>query len=257
MISIIEAIILGIIQGLTEWLPISSSGHLVITQRILGLNPPLFFDVMLHFGTLIVVLTVFRTEIWKILQTIFKFDFKTEEGKIGLFVILGSIPSAIFGYTMYSIIETFFSNSLIVGIMLFFTGLILFISEKRPGSRKISLIDSIVIGFSQALAIIPGLSRSGLTISTGLLRKIDRLASFKFSFLLSIPTILGAIIFESRELFSNTFDLIPVSIGIITSMIVGYISLKLVQKTLISKKFHLFAYYCWVVGIVIIVFMIL
>jgi len=256
MVTLIEVFILAVVQGLTEWLPVSSSGHLVITQTVLGLNPPLIFDVMLHVGTLIVVLTVFRKDIRDIIKALIKRDFETEEGKLAVFIAVGSIPIAIIGFVFYKTIESLFSNILAVGLALIITGCVLFFSEKRIGNKKMGILDSLLIGLAQGIAIIPGISRSGVTIATGLLRKIDKATAFRYSFLLSVPAVIGATLMESRELVAGNIDVVPLFLGTIISMIVGYVSLKLLQKIVMSEKFHLFAYYCWIVGIAIILFII-
>jgi undecaprenyl-diphosphatase len=247
-------VILSVIQGLTEWLPISSSGHLVFFQQVFGIEVPLLLDVMLHFGTLIVILIVFRKKILKIIKALIHLEFKSEEGKLGIFLIVGSIPIAIIGAILFDIIESFFSNLLVVGIALILSGCIIFFSEKRLGKKKITLLDSFLIGIAQSIALIPGISRSGITISVGLLGRIDRHKVFNYSFLLAIPAILGATIFESKELILGTIDPILLSLGIITSTVIGYGSLKFLNKIIIMKKFHLFAYYCWLFGILVIFF---
>ncbi|WGM89132.1 MAG: undecaprenyl-diphosphate phosphatase [Candidatus Bathyarchaeum tardum] len=254
MVTTIEAIFLAVIQGLTEWLPVSSSGHLVIAQTFMGLNPPLIFDVMLHFGTLIVVLVMFRNDILAILKALLKRDFNTDEGKLSLYIIVGSVPIAIIGVTFYSEITSLFSNLFAVSIALLITGCVLFISEKRLGYKKMGIFDSVFIGLAQGVAIVPGISRSGLTISFGLLRKIDKTTAFRYSFLLSVPAIVGATAMELKDLVLGTVDLLPIIVGVIVSMLVGYASLKLLQKIVLSEKFHLFAYYCWAVGFILILF---
>jgi undecaprenyl-diphosphatase len=257
MVTLVEVFILAVVQGLTEWLPISSSGHLVITQKALGLNLPLIYSVMLHLGTLIVVLTVFRKDIADIIKAVVKRDFETEEGKLALFIVVGSVPTAIIGFIFHDFFESLFSNLPAVGLALLITGAVLFLSEKRLGNKKMSMTDSLLIGLAQAIAIIPGISRSGLTISTGLLRKIDKKTAFKYSFLLSAPAIAGATIMESKQLALGNIDPVPLLLGTIISMIVGYASLKLLQKIIMSEKIHLFAYYCWLAGATIILFTIL
>jgi len=167
MVTLIEVFILAVVQGLTEWLPISSSGHLVITQKILGLNLPLIYSVMLHFGTLIVVLTAFRKDISNIIKAVVKREFETEEGKLALFIVVGSVPIAFTGFVFHDFFESLFSNLPAVGLALLITGLVLFFAEKRIGNKKMGILDSILIGMAQAIAIIPGISRSGATISTG------------------------------------------------------------------------------------------
>jgi undecaprenyl-diphosphatase len=254
VVTLIEVFILAVVQGLTEWLPVSSSGHLVITQKALGLNPPLIFDVMLHVGTLIVVLTVFRKDVAEIIKALVKRDFETEEGKLALFIAVGSVPIAIIGFVFYDFLKSLFSNLLAVGLALLITGCVLFFSEKRIGNRKMGILDSLLIGLAQGVAIIPGVSRSGVTVATGLLRRVDKAIAFKYSFLLSVPAVLGATVMESRELAAANVDMAPLFLGAIISMIVGYASLKLLQKIVMSEKFHLFAYYCWTVGLVIILF---
>jgi len=254
MVTLIEVLILAVIQGLTEWLPVSSSGHLVITQKVLGLNLPLIYSVMLHVGTLIVVLTVFRKDITDIIKAVIKRDFKTQEGKLALFIAVGSVPIAIIGFVFHAIFESLFSNLPAVGLALIITGCVLFFSEKRLGNKKIGTLDSLLIGLAQAIAIIPGISRSGVTLTTGLLRKIDKTTAFRYSFLLSVPAVIGATIMESKELVVGNVDMVPLILGATISMIVGYASLKLVQKIVMSEKFHLFAYYCWTIGIAIILF---
>ena len=254
MVTLIEILILAIIQGLTEWLPVSSSGHLVITQKVLGLNLPLIYSVMLHVGTLIVVLTVFRKDILEIIKALVKRDFETEEGKLALFIAVGSVPIAIIGFVFYDFFESLFSNLLAVGLALLITGWILFFSEKRIGNRKIGILDSLLIGLAQGVTIIPGISRSGVTVATGLLRRVDKAIAFKYSFLLSVPAVLGATVMESRELVVGNVNMVPLFLGAIISMIVGYVSLKLLQKIVMKEKFHLFAYYCWTVGLAITLF---
>ena len=254
MVTLIEAFILAVIQGLTEWLPISSSGHLVITQKVLGLNPPLIFDVMLHVGTLIVVLTVFRKDITDIIKALVKRDFETDKGKLALFIAVGSLPIAVIGFVFYDIFKSLFSNLPAVAIALLITGCVLFVSEKRVGNKNIGILDSLLIGLAQAIAIFPGISRSGVTVSTGLLRKIDKTTAFRYSFLLSIPAVIGATIIESKDLMLANTDMLPLLLGATISMIVGYASLKLLQKIVMNQKLHLFAYYCWSVGITIILF---
>jgi undecaprenyl-diphosphatase len=257
MVTLIEVFILAVIQGLTEWLPVSSSGHLVITQKILGLNLPLIYSVMLHVGTLIVVLTAFRKDILDIIKALAKRDFETEEGKLALFIAVGSVPIAIVGFVFYDFFKSLFSNLPAVGLALLITGCIVFVSEKRIGNRKLGILDSLLIGMAQAFTIIPGISRSGITVATGLLRKIDKATAFKYSFLLSVPAIIGATLVESKELALGNVDMVPLLLGATISMIVGYASLKLLQKIVMNEKIHLFAYYCWTVGVTIIIFTIL
>jgi undecaprenyl-diphosphatase len=256
MVSLVDVFILAVIQGLTEWLPISSSGHLVIAQKILGLNLPLILDVILHAGTAVVILVVFRKDVTDIIRALVKRDFESEGGKLALYISVGSVPIAFVGYFLHDFLESLFNNLLAIGLALLFTGFILFFSEKRQGNRRLCILDSLLVGLAQAVAIIPGVSRSGLTIATGLLRKIDKTAAFKFSFLLSVPAVIGAIVLESRDLVVSNIDIIPLFVGAIISLIVGFFSLKILQKIVMREKFHLFCYYCWTLGSVLTLFII-
>jgi undecaprenyl-diphosphatase len=209
---------------------------------------------MLHVGTLTVVLTVYRKDIADIIKAVIKRDFETEEGKLALFIVVGSVPIAIIGFVFYDFFKSLFSNLLAVGVSIIITGSVIFFSEKRIGNRKMGILDSLLIGLAQAVTIIPGISRSGITVATGLLRKIDKTKAFRYSFLLSVPAVIGATVMESRDLVLGNMDMAPLFLGATISMIVGYVSLKLLQKIVMNEKFHLFAYYCWTVGIAIILF---
>jgi undecaprenyl-diphosphatase len=259
MISLIETVLLGIIQGLTEWLPVSSSGHLAIAKEFFGWKPPVLFYVLLHLGTLIVVVAFFRKDVVAVLKALVRGDFKSEEGKLGIFIVVGSVPTAIIGYGFQDLFKSFFDDLLVVGVALLATGVLLFISERREGRESLSYLDSLLVGIAQGIAIIPGVSRSGATISTGLLRGVDRKIAFRFSFLLSIPAILGAAVEESSDLdlLLAGGDLIAVVVGIVVSMVVGYFSLKILQKVIMKQKFHWFAFYCWAAGTVVIISQIL
>jgi undecaprenyl-diphosphatase len=250
--EIITTILLAIVQGITEWLPVSSSGHLVIAQEWLGLELPLVFDIMLHVGTLCVIIVVFWKDIGKMVVAIVKLDFRREEGKLALFIAVGSIPTALIGFFFHDVFESFFHNVLAVGIAFLITGLLLHVSERQKGERRLNYLDSLLTGIAQGVSIIPGISRSGLTIATGLLRKVEKETAFKYSFLLSMPAIIGATITESRELIIGDLNLLAIFIGVVTSFSVGYVFLKVLKKIVVNEKFHLFAYYCWTVGAIVV-----
>jgi len=247
---ILESIFLGLVQGLTEWLPISSSGHLVIAQELLKIEVPLLFDVMLHFGTVLAVFAVFWKDILKILKSLFKLDFKSQDGKLGLYIIIGNIPVALAGYFLHDVFESLFSNLFVVGIALIVTGILLFLTKFTKGRRKLNVFDSILVGIAQTFALIPGLSRSGSTISTGLFRGLDKESIFKFSFLLAVPAVIGGNLLELNQTLGEV-DLLPMVVGTVTAAIVGYLSLKFLFKTLQKGKFYLFSVYCWFVGVIL------
>lgn len=260
--NLIEIIILAIVQGITEWLPISSSGHLVILQQLWGLNVPVFFDVTLHIGTLIAVLVFFQKDISKILKAVAQLDFKTEEGKLATLIIIGSIPTAIIGFLFKERFESFFTNLLAVGIAFIVTGCILYVSKlSRDRNKPINYFDALLIGTAQGIALIPGISRSGITISTGLLRNVKKEKAFQYSFLLYIPAVIGAAIGTSvtewKNLAATEIDVFSIVFGLVITAIVGYVFLKLLFKIVVKEKFHVFAYYCWTLGLIIILTQIL
>jgi len=219
-------------------------------------NPLIFLDIMLHVGTLFVVFAAFREDIVKIVRAVVRLDFKSEEGKLALFILVGSVPTALIVLVFYGIFESFFENLLAIGIALLVTGFFLSISERRKGNKELDYLDSLMIGVAQGIAFIPGISRSGVTIATGLLRRVEKEKAFRYSFLLSIPAVIGtataSTIMEFRNLSIQSINVSFVLLGVMTSMIVGYASLKLLQKIVMKEKFHLFAYYCWIVGTIVI-----
>jgi undecaprenyl-diphosphatase len=228
-----EAILLGIIQGLTEFLPVSSSGHLVLFQQIFGLKEAeLFFDVCVHLGTLVAVIAVFHREIQNIITALLRLlslagqkekilqQVESDpDSKMALLIIIGSIPTAVLGFMFHSIADKLFSSSFLIGLMLTVTGLLLWITRRaKPGVKGTGIEDfsrtkAFIIGIVQGLAIIPGISRSGSTISIGLLLGIDRETAARYSFLLSIPAIVGAGLLSLKDGLSQTDLAIRLSDG--------------------------------------------
>lgn len=256
MVSILHAIILGIIQGITEWLPISSSGHLVIFQRIFQLPSDLFLDLMLHYGSLLVLLMVFYKDITKIILSVFVTKYRAYR-KYLYWVVIGSIPTAIIGFLFHDIAESLFSSLFAVSISMIITGIMLYLTRyTAPNAAANNSIKSFIIGIVQGIAIIPGISRSGSTISTGMLLGLGRKESARFSFLLAIPALLGAVLYETETsqslLFSSSY-LLPVLIGALASIIVGYMALKYLLALINKGRFYKFSYYCWFVGIIFLI----
>jgi len=252
-----EAIFLAILQGITEWLPISSSGHLLIAQKLLNIDAPVSFDAALHFGTLLSVLAYMRKELCEIACAIVKPDLKSENGRLGVYVIIATIPAAAAGLLLKKHIEYLFTSLSAVAAGLLFTGLLLFISRKHIKSEKVTGRKSLIVGLMQAVAITPGVSRSGSTISTALILGIERKSAAKFSFLLSVPVILGATVLQAKDLFNSNLDITMVGASIIVSAAVGYASIRLLWKTILEEKFHLFAFYCWAAGLALVLLQIL
>ena len=254
----IQAIILGFIQGVTEWLPISSTGHLRITEQLLGLTLPLLFDVTLHVGTLAVILLFFRKDIKQILAALAKGDFRSENGKLIPLLIVGTVPTALIGLVFSNTIETYFSSYLPIAGAFITCGVVLYLSKTgREQKENITYMAVLAIGTAQGIALIPGLSRSGLTIATALLLGVRREKAFKFSFLLSVPAVIGALgltLYEQHEVLTLVgVGWTEILVGITVSILVSYFALKLLWKALATTKFHLFAFYCWIVGTALLV----
>jgi undecaprenyl-diphosphatase len=254
--DLIQAIILGFIQGVTEWLPISSTGHLRIVEKLLGLTLPLLFDVTLHVGTLIITLFFFRKDIKLVLVALMKGDFKSENGKLVPLIVVGMMPTALIGVVFSSTIETVFSSFLPIAGAFITCGVVLYVSKAGMEHKEsITYLAALAIGATQGVALIPGLSRSGLTIATALMLGVRREKAFKFSFLLSIPAIIGAL---GLTLYHQYAMLTLVGVGVAEiflavagSMVVSYFALKLLWRTLAGRKFYLFAFYCWLIGAVL------
>ena len=271
----LEAIILGIIQGLTEFLPVSSSGHLVLFQKLFGLTQAdLFFDVGVHLGTLVAVIIVFRREVKKIItalvqlispaglkEAILQRIESDSQLKMALLIVIGSIPTAILGFLFAGIADRLFASGLITGLMLIVTGLLLWLTRRTRASVNQARSDhltpknALIIGIVQGLAIIPGISRSGSTISIGLLLGIDREMAARYSFLLSIPAIIGAGLLSLMESLSQADLAIRATLlGAFTAALVGYAALKLLLQVVKKGRLYIFAPYCWLVGILAIIF---
>jgi undecaprenyl-diphosphatase len=260
--DIIKVVILGLVQGLTEFLPVSSSGHLVLAAEILNFHEEgVAFEVFVHLGTLLSVLIVFRKDVIKMVLAPFHFlsrRFMSEETRqylyLDLYVIVGTIPAAIIGLAFKSQIEVAFSNILLVIMMLAITGTILLLSKFIPKKNEnITISKSIIIGVSQAFAILPGISRSGSTIVTGIFMGIEKENAARFSFLLAIPAILGASVIKLIDLISMGSYTIPVSylvMGAIVSFISGYFAIIWLLEIVKKGKLEWFAFYCYLVVLI-------
>ena len=267
--DIIQGIIIGIVQGLTEFLPVSSSAHLVFIQNILGVESSLAFDTFLHLGTLIAVLWFFRYDIYKmlkswwlsigdILQGRFTEGFKEDPYKrLAWYVILATIPVGIVGVLFEDSVDALFSGALYVpAFFLFVTGTILYLSQRMTSGNinydNITKKEALFMGLGQACAILPGLSRSGTTIAAGLTIGLDKEFAAKFSFILSIPAIFGAFILQLKDIGSAMdANFLPVFLGFIAAIISGYLAIKWMLDLIQNKSLDIFSYYCWAVGIIV------
>jgi undecaprenyl-diphosphatase len=241
--SFFEAVISGIVQGITEFLPISSSGHLVILHKLIGLKEPqLGFDIFLHAGTLIAIVIIFWNDI---------LDIFTVKKRLGLFVLMGTAVTVFFVSLFGGLIESAFSNVRIVGAMLIVTGAwLIFGNLVRFDTGPLTGFKAIVIGVAQGISAFPGISRSGVTISTALFLGMNPKSAARFSFLLAIPAIVIAFFFKTREVVFTGFNLNYI-FGLITSCTVGILSLKLLLRILYKSRFYLFGFYCIFAGVLI------
>ena len=244
--KLFDAGILGAVQGLTEFLPVSSSGHLVLAQSLIhGFKQPgVLFDVVLHFGTLFAVLYYF----WKKILSL--------KIKYLVLLIIGTIPAALFGYFFDSQLETAFGNVKWVAIGLIVTGVLNLLVDKFSSRKKlITIKNSFLIGIAQAIAIIPGISRSGATIFAGTAVGIDKKEVADFTFLLSVPAVLGANVLQFvKHGLTGEMDILYYQVGLVTSFIVGVISIKFVYKFLKEKKFKYFGLYTIALGVIFLIF---
>lgn len=248
---LIQILVLAVVQGITEFLPISSDGHLILTQEIfksLGKPLPSFLliEIVLHFGTLLSILWVYRGQIWELLTT---------NKRLIPLLILGTIPAGVFGLTMKKLFHDWLENPWLTGVMLFVTGsLVLWSSSRRPGTRTlkdVTWIDALIIGVFQSLAILPGLSRSGCTISSGIGRGLDRQTAADFSFLLAIPALTGACVLAAKDLLEQPALGVPLptlAVGSVLSFFVGVFALNWLIAWLRGGRFYWFGLWCFAAG---------
>ncbi len=267
--DIIQGIIIGIVQGLTEFLPVSSSAHLIFIQNLLGVESSLAFDTFLHLGSLLAVLIYFRADIIKmieawilsigdILQHRFREGFYSDPYKrLSWYVIIATIPVGIAGVLFESHVDALFAGALYVpAFFLFVTGTILYLSQRMASGRfdmaHVGWFQALFMGLGQACAIMPGLSRSGTTIAAGLVIGLDKEFAAKFSFILSIPAIFGAFVLQLKDIgLSMSGDGAAIILGFFAAFISGYFAIKWLIDLIQNKNLDIFSYYCWIVGIVV------
>ncbi len=253
----IEAVVLGIIQGLTEFLPVSSSGHLELAKAILGdtslPEESLTFTIVLHFATALSTMVIFRDEVFQIIKGLFQFKWN-DEFKFSLKIIISMIPAGIVGLFFGEQLETLYGgNSAFVGAMLLVTAILLLFADKAKNTNKeLSYSNALVIGIAQFIALLPGISRSGATISTTVLLGVDRTKAARFSFLMAVPLIFGAIaknfLFEDISLQSS--EILPISLGFIASFVSGLLACRWMIALVQKSKLTYFSIYCAIVGLI-------
>lgn len=264
----LEAIILGLVQGLAEFLPISSSGHLALIQQAFGISEDnvLLFAVLLHVGTLVSVFIVYWKDIWELIVELcltFK-DIFTGKGlrleerpvrKLGVMIIIATIPTGIIGLLFNDFFDSLYNSVVPIGIGLLITGCLLTVAEKMNAAdkqiEKMKYKDALIVGVVQGIAICPGISRSGSTLFGSLMCNLDRTFAVKFVFLISIPSILGSAVLEAPAAFEqgmNMADFGPILVGMVVAAVSGLIAIKTMIKVVSSKKLNYFSYYVWILG---------
>ena len=255
------ALVLGIVQGLTEFLPVSSSGHLEIVKGIFSTDfdakESLIMTVVLHFATALSTIFIFRKEILQIIRGVFSKK-STEERSFSLKIIVSMIPAGLVGIFFNDIIETLFDGQLIlVGFMLIITGILLFFADKaKPTSSEISISQSFLVGIAQAIAILPGISRSGATIATSVILGLDKTVSAKFSFLMVVPLIFGKVAKDllNGNILSEAINLGPLILGFFAAFFTGLFACKWMIGIVKSSKLKYFSYYCFIIATITIIF---
>ncbi|MCL2832601.1 MAG: undecaprenyl-diphosphate phosphatase [Treponema sp.] len=260
--TVLEALILGVVQGITEFLPVSSSGHLVLLQKIFGIGEPaLLFDILVHTATLIAVCVVLWKDIWDILKKIIQ--------PLTLYIIIATIPAVIAALVFRKQINGVFSSTSLLGFFFLVTSALLVCSElfSRKAAKtaadnktavtekKMKWLDALIIGIFQAVAIVPGISRSGATLSAGLFRGLKRDFAVRFAFLLSIPAILGALVLQVKDIgkITESIGALPLAVGFIAAAVTGFFSVKIMLKIVRERSLFGFAVYTCVLGLIVII----
>lgn len=270
----LESVILGLVQGLAEFLPISSSGHLALLQQFFGIEEDkvLVFAVLLHVGTLISVFIVYWRDIWELIIELGLTirDLCTGRGlrlkerpvrKLGVMIIVGTIPTGIMGICFNDFFNSLYNSVIPIGVGLIITGFMLVIAERighaNRGIEQMNYRNALFIGFVQGIAITPGISRSGSTLFGSLLCNLDRRFAVKFVFLLSIPSILGSAVMEAPEAFASGVDMAqlgPILVGMAVAAVSGLVAIKTMIKIVSNKKLSYFSYYVWMLGAAVVLY---
>jgi undecaprenyl-diphosphatase len=257
-LTVWQAIIMGLVQGLGEFLPISSSAHLILVPWIFHWpDPGLTFDVALHFGTLVAVLLYFWKDWWRLIQGAFNGS-HSADGRLFWYLVIATVPGAIFGILLEKKAETAFRSPLLIALLLIIMGIILYWADttgsKQTGMKGVRIGHGLLIGLSQALAILPGVSRSGITMTTGLLTGLNRETAARFSFLLSAPIILGASLVKLPSLLKHPSMVnLPFVVGVVVSAIAGVVSIGFLLRYIQRNDFKLFVWYRFLLGALVIV----
>ena len=264
--DLLRAVVLGVVQGLTEFLPVSSSGHLILVPKLFGWDDQgLAFDVGLHAGTLVALLAYFWRD-WAAMAFSGLDDLRSyglavrryqQPSRLLLLIVVGSVPAAIAGLTLNGWIEENLRQAWLVALMLIFVGALMFVTDRRSrrdrAMQDVGVVDAVLIGLAQAVALVPGVSRSGATISTGLVRGLDREAAARFAFLLGTPAFVGAVLLKFKDLTGDTVDTLDLTIGFLTSAIVGFAVIHFLLGFLRRRSLLVFVIYRFGLGAILLV----
>jgi undecaprenyl-diphosphatase len=264
MLSVFDSIILGVVQGITEFLPISSSGHLIITRAILGASQEggLAFDAVLQLATACAVILYFRKDIFGLVKNIFKGFKDSSKNKLTLYLIIGTIPALVLGLLLKDFMDTTFRSVSIVAGTLVLGSVVMYVADlflkKRKGEKQLNIITSFIIGLFQSLALLPGMSRSGMTISGGYFLGLSKEQAVRFSFLLSIPIITGSGLLQLLHIIKNpalvSGGFTTLSFGFVSAFIFGWISIEFLLKFLKTNSFKVFVVYRIILAILLLYF---
>lgn len=272
--TLFEAIVLGLVQGLSEFLPISSSGHLALLQYFFGIEGEnvLAFAVLLHIGTLVSLFIVYWKDLFALIYELFMVfkDIFTGKGlrinanptrRLGFMILVATIPTSLMGLLLNDLFSAMYLSLTVIGVGLLITGVILWIAERlganRKGVKEMKFRNALLVGICQGIAICPGISRSGSTLFGGLISGLDRAFAVKFAFLISVPTILGSAILEAPKAFKEGFQMdifLPVLVGVIVAAISGFVAIKTMIKVVSGKKLYYFSFYTWALGVIVLIY---
>ncbi len=250
--NVLSVVILSVVQGITEWLPVSSSGHLVLFQQFLGLPNDVFFDAMLHLATLLALVFVFRKDVLDMFWAVIHWNTTSADFKMFWYVVVGTIPIGLIGLLFRDLVESAFSSLLVVGLGLLFTGSLLWFTKYSPITKKrLSVRKAFLIGVFQVLALVPGVSRSGTTLSTSSFLGLSSEDAARFSFLLFLPAVLGAGLLQLFSVELSSVDWFSVIVGFVLTTTIGVFTLRWLLGIIKRGKLHYFSWYCWLVGMLV------
>jgi undecaprenyl-diphosphatase len=267
--TIFQSLLLGIIQGLTEFIPVSSTAHLLIAQYFMGINPgdtaPFAFSVLVQLGTLLALIIYFAKDLWAIIKAFFAKPFSTPMNRMAWYIIIATIPALIAGYLLKDAVKALFTTPLLEACIRLFTAAVLlslaeWLTKKSRNLESMTWLDALIIGLFQVISVFPGASRSGTTISAGMFRGLDRKSAARFAFLMSVPVMLAAGGYEMLDVIKlpNLASFLPVlAVGFIAAAIVGWLAIKWLLGYLNKHSLYIFAGYCAVIGLALLLIQLL